>query len=198
MKANDKVDELDQLLILAKKSELAVLVKLYAEKNPLFRKEVTRYLDAKYKSAATTSNYRKLMKEAFKQTIVSGTYYHRLEETDWPAVRLKANELLEEGQKLLAVGNAAAAAGIGIQFFASLKENISEAAFEGDDEGLDTGQCCTDAGKLITQAFRHPALTVGYRKAYLKELKALGSSRLPSLLTVYGMFDFHAMQELLS
>lgn len=87
------------------------------------------------------------MKEAFKQTIVSGTYYHRLEETDWPAVRLKANELLEEGQKLLAVGNAAAAAGIGIQFFASLKENISEAAFEGDDEGLDTGQCCTDAGK---------------------------------------------------
>ena len=72
MKANDKVDELDQLLILAKKSELAVLVKLYAEKNPLFRKEVTRYLDAKYKSAATTSNYRKLMKEAFKQTIVSG------------------------------------------------------------------------------------------------------------------------------
>lgn len=59
MKANDKVDELDQLLILAKKSELAVLVKLYAEKNPLFRKEVTRYLDAKYKSAATTSNYRK-------------------------------------------------------------------------------------------------------------------------------------------
>ena len=139
MKANDKVDELDQLLILAKKSELAVLVKLYAEKNPLFRKEVTRYLDAKYKSAATTSNYRKLMKEAFKQTIVSGTYYHRLEETDWPAVRLKANELLEEGQKLLAVGNAAAAAGIGIQFFASLKENISEAAFEGDDEGLDTG-----------------------------------------------------------
>ena len=97
MKANDKVDELDQLLILAKKSELAVLVKLYAEKNPLFRKEVTRYLDAKYKSAATTSNYRKLMKEAFKQTIVSGTYYHRLEETDWPAVRLKANELLGEG-----------------------------------------------------------------------------------------------------
>ena len=77
MKANDKVDELDQLLILAKKSELAVLVKLYAEKNPLFRKEVTRYLDAKYKSAATTSNYRKLMKEAFKQTIVSGTYYTR-------------------------------------------------------------------------------------------------------------------------
>ena len=192
--SNEKTGNLDQLLLWAKKSDLVAFVTRYAEEDTPFKNAITKYLETKYKSkTTTTSHYRKLMKDAFNQTKISGTHYRHFQETDWDAVRAKATELLEEGQKLLTVGNADAAAGIGITFFTSFKENFEESIFEGDDEGWDTGQCCEQAGNLVIKALQSPDLSVEKHQKYLEEIKTLISSNLPHILSNYGFYDFEDM-----
>jgi len=192
--SEEKAGNLYKLLLLAKKSDLVAFVTRYAETDVSFRNAITKYLDTKYKSkATTTSHYRKLMNAAFSQIKISGSYYRHYQETDWDAVRAKATELLEEGQKLLMVGNADAAAVIGIEFFNSFKKNFEQSIFDGDDEGWDTGQCCEQAGDLVIRSLQSPDLSEEKREAYLKEIKTLKSSKLPEILSDYGFYDFEDM-----
>lgn len=189
------VNQLEQLIQLATREELACFTLDYAKANNSFGKDLLAFLGKKYLSNKhTAGDYAKQMSNAFAQTTNVDTRWSHFESTDWSEVFSRALQIINEGQKLLNVGNANAAAIIAVAFFREFSKEFDENTFfDENDDYLDGSYECEQAEKLMLDAFDHPYLSDDVRNRVIGELKAISKTSFPYNLNNYDIFDFDDM-----
>jgi hypothetical protein len=190
------MQDLNKMLQIAKRKDLIAFSLDYAEENASFKKDLMAYLGKKYiGNKKTIKEYRKEMSVAFSQAKDVGNRWSGLEIADWDSILKKAGSLLDEGQKLLDLGNADAAASMAVEYFVSFHKVFDEDTFfdENDYEDFDTGGSCESAEKLLLDAIAHPSITLSVQKELVGELRNLSKTDFAYNLSNYDIFDFDDM-----
>ncbi|GAA6528697.1 hypothetical protein LPYR103PRE_06700 [Segatella asaccharophila] len=190
------IQDLNKMLQIAKRKDLIAFTLDYAEENASFKKDLMAYLGKKYiGNKKTIKEYRKEMSVAFSQAKDVGNRWSGLEIADWDSILKKAGSLLDEGQKLLDLGNADAAASMAVEYFVSFHKVFDEDTFfdENDYEDFDTGGSCESAEDLLLDAIAHPSITLSVQKELVGELRNLSKTDFAYNLNNYGIFDFDDM-----
>lgn len=189
---------IEQLLQLATRSDLFLFALDYAQKDERFNSELADYLSKKYlKNSDAAKEFIDRMREAFAETKDLGDYWHSYEIPDWTEITSQADSIMDEARKLLAVGNAYAAACIAVVFFEQLQDTYSEDVYDYDEEGdyaYDVGTSCEKAEQLLFDAMSDKAIDDSQRSELLRRLDKVAKSELPQTLTEYDtVFDFDEM-----
>lgn len=189
---------IEQLLQLATRSDLFLFALDYAQKDERFNSELADYLSKKYlKNSDAAKEFIDRMREAFAETKDLGDYWHSYEIPDWTEITSQADSIMDEARKLLAVGNAYAAACIAVVFFEQLQDTYSEDVYDYDEEGdyaYDVGTNCEKAEQLLFDAMSDKAIDDSQRSELLRRLDKVAKSELPQTLTEYDtVFDFDEM-----
>ena len=197
--AERNTNEFDQLLQLAKGDDLLKFMRQYAQENSAFRKELTAFLGKKYlRSKATITDYRNKMCAAFEATNDLGDRWHSFEVIDWDAVADNVKNLLDEGNSLLDLGNADAAAIIAVEFFLVLQQEFNTDELYDDSEEHELTEVCEQAQELLNDAFTHPYINKSLRSQLMNNLHEISRSSLPGELNNLYIFDFDDMMLKLS
>ncbi len=195
MAHKDISNQLEQLMQLATREDFISFLLGYAEENASFKRELQSFLASKYMdNEDTLEDYVEMMEDAFCQTKDVGNRWHSFEITDWDSVFCSAMTVINEGKKLLDLGNADAAATIAVEFFRMFSKEFDEESFFNDVDYEDVGVYeCEQAEKLLLEAIDHPYITPKVQETLIEELKAISRTSLPHDLDNYGIFDFDKM-----
>lgn len=189
------INNLEQLLQLSTHGELVAFCLDYAHENSNFEIDLMHFLRKKYiGNKDTTDEYVGQMRSAFKQTRNIGNRWHYFEDLDWPNIFSEALRLIEEGKKLLDVGNADTAATIAVEFFVQLSHTFDEnSMFNQYDEELPGDYECEQAEELLLNAIDHPNISAPVLHKILSQLKDISKTNLSHDLSNYDIFDFDDM-----
>ena len=99
------------------------------------------------------------MESVFSETKDIGDRWHRYEAKDWDAIFTEASNILDEGEKLLELGNADTAATIALEFFKQLCDTFDMNELY-DDEFLAGPLECKQAENLLIKALGHSNIVV--------------------------------------
>ena len=177
MSVTPSPNDLEQLLQLSTRGDLAMFSLEYAKGNKDFKKALRAYLSKKYlHNTETASDYASQMANAFCETKDIGDGWHSYEVTDWDAIFNEANKIIEKGKKLLDLGNADAAATIAMEFIRQLCDNFDENEIDPyDDESIDGHYECEQAENLLLNAISHPDISKDLKKHIVEEVKSLSN-----------------------
>lgn len=191
MTAPSSSKDLEQLLQLATQADLVQFSLDYAKNNKVFQKDLCSYLGKKYlQESKTTSDYTSQMVTAFCETKDIGDRWHRYEVADWDAIFYKSSKILEEGKKLLDLGNADAAATITMNFFRLLCQNFDKNEIAPYDEYLDGTFECGQAKDLLLNAISHPSISKDVQEHIAAEVKGLSNRDLSD----YDLIDLNGLK----
>lgn len=195
MKKTFDFDQLEQLIELATHEDLVHFVIDYAKDNNSFGKDLQSFLGRKYLSNKhTAGDYAKQMSKAFCQTKNIGTSWRHFDVTDWEGAFYEAMQIIQEGRKLLNLGNADAAAIIAVSFFKEFSSEFDESLFyDNYDDSVDGRFECEQAQNLLLDAFDHPYMSDNVKNKMVEELKAISKTSFPEQLNNYYVFDFDDM-----
>lgn len=193
-----KTDEFDQLMELAKYEDLVCFIQDYARDNLVFRKELMTFLGRKYlRNKSAITSYQVMMHDAFEQTRDLGDRWHSFEVIDWGAVADNVEDLLNEGKRLLDLGNADAAAATAVEFFAVLQQEFNEENMCDDGEEYELENVCKQAQELLLDAFESDYMNKSLRVQLMNRMRDISTSSLPYDLNNFGIYDFdHMMLQL--
>lgn len=188
-------NQIEQFIQLATREDLLSFLLDYANENSSFKRDLLSFLSSKYMdNEDTLEDYIDMMKDAFYQTKDIGNRWHSFEITDWESVFDSALKVINEGRKLLELGNADAAATIAVEFFRMFSNEFDEASFFDDVDYEDGGVYeCEQAEKLLLEAIDHPRITPSVQEKLIEDLRAISQTSFPHDLDNYGIFDFDKM-----
>ena len=192
------MNDLDHLLKLASASDLRTFSKDYAHKNEGFRQELLTFLDSKYvnKNEKTIEDYCRQMRGSFGFTQKIGDRWHSFIVPDWYLITSRANSILKEGDKLLAIGNANAAASIAVEFFVALQDTYDEDCLSDDYDGdiaCEIGNSCEQAEQLLLKSIKHSSMSKDVVQDLTKKLNDISKTSFSHDLNNYFIFDFDHM-----
>ena len=170
--------ELERLLAVAEKADFTNFVREKSAKEPAFKKQIIDYLKGVYVSPQDdeATGYAALVADALNGCVkLRRSRYDSYEEVDWEDVTGEGNELLDQAQRLLAVGNAAAATTIAIELLFELNKLIED---EYVDEDSDLPDVCEGAVLLLQQAINEPSMTGDTLKELFVKVQDLETSAL--------------------
>ena len=185
-------NDLEQLLQLATRGDLVMFSLEYAKGNKDFQETLKANLAKKYlHNTETASDYAGQMANAFCKTKDIGDRWHSYEVTDWEAVFYEANKIVEEGKKLLDLGNADAAATIAMKFIQQLCDNFDENEIDPyEDENIDGHYECEQAENLLLNAISHPAISKDLKNHIVEKVKRLSNQDLAD----YDLIDLNDLK----
>lgn len=170
--------ELERLLAVAEKADFTQFVREKSAQEPAFRQQIIDYLKGVYVSPQddVATDYAALVADALNGCVkLRRSRYDSYEEVDWEDVTGEGNELLDQAQRLLAVGNAAAATTIAIELLFELNKLIED---EYVDEDSDLPDVCEGAVLLLQQAINEPSMTGDTLKELFVKVQDLETSAL--------------------
>ena len=192
------MNDLEHLLKLASVSDLRAFSKDYARKNDAFRKELMAFLCSKYvtKNEKTIEDYCRQMKSSFQFTQKIGDRWHSFVIPDWYLITSRANSILKDGDKLLEMGNANAAASIAVEFFVALQDTYDEDSLVDDYDGdiaSEIGNSCEQAETLLLKSIKHASMNKDVILNLTRKLKDISKTSFSDDLNNYYVFDFDDM-----
>ena len=192
MSSTPSSNDLEQLLQLATRGDLVMFSLEYAKGNKDFQETLKANLAKKYlHNTETASDYAGQMANAFCKTKDIGDRWHSYEVTDWEAVFYEANKIVEEGKKLLDLGNADAAATIAMKFIQQLCDNFDENEIDPyEDENIDGHYECEQAENLLLNAISHPAISKDLKNHIVEKVKRLSNQDLAD----YDLIDLNDLK----
>lgn len=192
MSSTPSPKDLEQLLQLATQGDLVMFSLEYAKGNKDFQEALGAYLAKKYlHNTETASDYAGQMADAFCETKDIGDRWNSYEVTDWEATFNEANKIIEEGKKLLDLGNADAAATIAMEFIRQLCDNFDENEIDPyEDENIDGHYECEQAENLLLNAISHPAISKDLKKHIVEKVKDLSNRDLAD----YDLIDLNDLK----
>ncbi len=192
MSSTPSPKDLEQLLQLATRGDLVMFSLEYAKGNKDFQEALGAYLAKKYlHNTETASDYAGQMADAFCETKDIGDRWNSYEVTDWEAIFNEANKIIEEGKKLLDLGNADAAATIAMEFIRQLCDNFDENEIDPyEDENIDGHYECEQAENLLLNAISHPAISKDLKKHIVEKVKGLSNRDLAD----YDLIDLNDLK----
>lgn len=171
-------NNLEQLLQLATKEDLVIFSLEYAKKHSDFGQELQAFLGKKYLTDdKTTKEYVRQLVNAFSETKDVGSRWHSYEMQDWDSIFNEAGKVIKEGDRLLELGNADAAATIATEFFKMLCDEFN-LNYLYDDEFMGGTTECEDAEELLLSAISHPNISKQLQKALVAEIMELSNDDL--------------------
>ena len=180
-------NELDRLIAVANKDDLADFLRLRASEDPALRNALINLIKSRYITPNKEDNtdYAKMVHHALQSCVrTQRTRYDYIDETDWDDVADKAYKLVEMGDKLLLAGNALAAVTIAVKVLETIDEMMDDSLMY--DEDADIGGACEAAGNLLLKAINAPSLGNDQRRATIARVRKLTASELEN----YGYYDF--------
>lgn len=181
--------DLYRLMELATRDDLANFVADYARENKGFKDELMAFLKRKFIGNETTAeDYVAQMQRAFTETKDVGGEWRSCEVKDWNVICHEASNVLQEGQKLLELGNADAAVMIAAEFFHQVDADFDESLFYNDSDEFTFQYTCEDAEKLLVLAIGHPDISKTIQAQTITELKGLKKGVME--LADYGQLDY--------
>lgn len=192
MSSTPSPKDLEQLLQLATRGDLVMFSLEYAKGNKDFQEALGAYLAKKYlHNTETASDYAGQMADAFCETKDIGNRWNSYEVTDWEAIFNEANKIIEEGKKLLDLGNADAAATIAMEFIRQLCDNFDENEIDPyEDENIDGHYEYEQAENLLLNAISHPAISKDLKKHIVEKVKDLSNRDLAD----YDLIDLNDLK----
>lgn len=168
---------LHQLLQLATLEDLVSFSEAYAAKDIDFGDSLMSFLGRKYVDNKMPGEYADQMAAAFAEARDIGDRWHSYEVKDWDAIFHEASKILDEGDKLLALGNADVAAEIAMEFFQQLCDHFDMNELY-DDEFLGGSSECAQAETLLILALGHPNISDTTKKQISADVKELSNDDL--------------------
>ena len=192
------MNDIERLLKVASANDLKTFLKDYARSNEGFHRELMAFLESKYvnKNKKTIEDYCRQMKSSFGFTQNIGDRWHSFVIPDWYLITSRANSILKEGDKLLEIGNASAAASIAVEFFVALQDTYDEDSLVDDYDGdiaCEIGNSCEQAEQLLLKSIKHPSMSRDVAQNLARKLNDISKSSLPYDLSNYDVFDFDDM-----
>lgn len=192
------MNNLEHLLKLASASDLRAFSKDYACKNDGFRQELMSFLGSKYvnKNEKTIEDYCRQMKSSFQFTQNIGGEWSSFVIPDWYLITSRANSILKEGDKLLEIGNANAAASIAVEFFVALQGTYDEDSLTDDYDGdiaCEIGNSCEQAEELLLKSIKHSSMNKDVVLNLTRKLNDISKTSLSDDLNNFYVFDFDNM-----
>ena len=192
------MNDIERMLKVASASNLKAFLKDYARSNDDFRRELMAFLESKYvnKNEKTIEDYCRQMKNSFGFTQNIGDRWHSFVIPDWYLITSRANSVLKEGDKLLEIGNANAAASMAVEFFVALQDTYDEDSLADDYDGdiaCEIGDSCEQAEQLLLKSIKHPSMNKDVTQNLTRKLKDISQTSLPEDLNNYDVFDFDDM-----
>lgn len=153
-------------------------------------------MDHKYLTSKTTvDDYRKKMLHAFDITTNIGGRWSSYEIPDWYEINSHASRLLNEGRKLLSLGNADVAATLATEYFVGVKEtfDVNTYYMEDDELGGDITDYCEEAERLLLDSIAHPNISKVLQEKLVKQLQQIDKSGLSDELNNYYIYNLNDM-----
>ena len=188
-------DELERLLAVANKDDLADFLRQRTSGDMALRNALVSHIKIRYiqPEEDDSTDYIDLVRKTISSCVTSHrTRYDYYDETDWDDVVYEANMLVDKGEKLLRAGNARSAVTIAIEVLESIDHVTNESiAFE---EDADISGACEAAGELLLKAIDSPSLSKALQREVIDRVRRLTESELED----YDYFDFSELTHQLS
>ncbi len=181
-------DELERLIAVANKDDLAEFLRSRAGCDPALRNALVRHIKLRYvnPSKANNTDYARLVHQTLQACVDTHRtrYNDYYDETNWDEVANQACALVEKGEKLLLAGNAWAAVTIAMEVLDTIDDMMDESLVYDDD--ADIGCACESAGDLLLKAIDAPSINEGQRRETISRVKELTASEIEN----YGFYNF--------
>ena len=159
---------IEKLLNLANINDLFAFIKEYAAKNNEFKKELEDYLNRVCLSDSSTKVFdlRQEVMGAVDESVVEERYFEwlNLHELD-----MRMDEVAEEAESLMEMGNPEPALAVGVQMMESLGDAFEE--YQPDDSYGYASAIFERAKELIFAAAKHPKMTRETLEEYFNEIE---------------------------
>lgn len=184
-----EVEKFEQLLQLAKLDDLVSFSKSYAAKNKKFCEDLLTFLERKYVRSKSTSDYVLQMANVFSEYRDIGDRWHSYEVRNWDSIFRKASKILDEGEKLLELGNPDGAATISLEFFKDLYNDFDMNELY-DDEFMGGSEECKQAEDLLVSALEHQNISINLKEDIAAEVSELSNKDLED----YDLIDLNDLK----
>lgn len=186
--SNSVDEELEHLIAVANKDDLADFLRPRVADDPALRNALVSHIKLRYitPGKADNTDYARLVRQTLQSCVDThhSRYNDYYEETDWDDAANQACTLVEKGEKLLLAGNARAAVTIAVEVLDTIDDMVDDSLLY--DEEADIGGACEAAGDLLLKAINEPSLNAAQRRDAISRVKKLTASEIEN----YGYYDF--------